>query len=78
MKKKNEITAWVGRDQAGDFSSGKRRDHAERFSNNPFSATIGAEGWTMICQRYGLALGLHRIVKKGEVARVTFTAKAGK
>ena len=76
MKTKNEITVWVGRDQGGDFIAARDRERVLPHLDNDCSAD--ADMPTCVCRSRGLALGLHRIVKKGEVARVTFTAKVAK
>ena len=76
MKKKNEITVWVGRDEAGDFLAAKSRERILPRLENDYLAD--ADMANLICRHRGFALGLHRIVKKGQIARVTFTAKAGK
>ena len=78
MKTKNEITVWVGRDGDGDFEVGSHKAKVRKYSEYTAGFRVKSDTPTTICQKHGLALGLHRIVKKGQVAQVTFTAKAVK
>ena len=77
-KRANEITVWVGRDGDGDFDAGSSKAKVEHYTQLTLGYNLETNFPTGICRKHGLALGLHRIVKKGEVARVTFTAKAVK
>ena len=79
MKKKvaNEITVWVGRDGHGDFILGAKRAFVSDEVADPAVGKLwNKDSASPCCRKHGLALGLHRIVKKGQVARVTFMAKA--
>ena len=78
MSKKNEITVWVSRDGDGHFDAGTDKAKLERYANYKLGFSLDSNDPTGICKKIGLALGLHRIVKKSEVARVTFTAKVAK
>lgn len=73
-----EITVWIGRDKDGDFAAGGSKSEMVEHIGYQFDQRLSPGTPTAICRKNGLGLGLHRIVKKGEVARVTFTARVAK